>query len=384
MILLRTAALSLRMLARSRVRAALAIAGIAVAVFILCAERAVHSGIVEATAANERDTRLIVYRANRFCPFTSRLPERYADEVASIEGVKSAVPMQIVVSNCRASLDVVVFRGVRAADAARGIAARVRFVEGSLDAFLARGDGALVGSALAARRGLKPGDRLSAAGITVTVAGIVDADGPQDRNACFVQLPFLQAAAGGVQGGEVTQLEVEVADPARLREVATLIDARFATDLAPTTTRPEKAFVARAAADLVAIAEFAGFLGVGALLAIFALVANAIVLSLEHRTRELAVLQSVGFAGKALAFGIVVESSALAFVGAVVGAGAASLVLGLGRFSLGAEGVLVEFRPSGMTAAASVVLALAVGIAAGLIPAIAASRKAIVEGLRAA
>jgi putative ABC transport system permease protein len=384
MILLRTAALSLRMLARSRVRAALAIAGIAVAVFILCAERAVHSGIVEATAANERDTRLIVYRANRFCPFTSRLPERYADEVASIPGVKSAVPMQIVVSNCRASLDVVVFRGVRADDAARGIGARLKFVEGSLESFLARGDGALVGSALAARRGLEPGDRLSAAGITVTVAGIVDADGPQDRNACFVQLPFLQAAAGGVQGGEVTQLEVEVADPEKLREVAAAIDARFATDLAPTTTRPEKAFVARAAADLVAIAEFAGFLGVGALLAIFALVANAIVLSLEHRTRELAVLQSVGFSSKALAFGIVVESSALALVGSLVGAGASSLVLGLGRFSLGAEGVLVEFRPSGVTAAASVVLALAVGIAAGLIPAIAASRKAIVEGLRAA
>jgi putative ABC transport system permease protein len=197
-----------------------------------------------------------------------------------------------------------------------------------------------------------------------------------------VHLPFLQAASGGVQGGTVTQLEVEVDDPAKLREVASAIDAYFATDRAPTTTRPEKAFVARAAADLVAIADFAGFLGIGALLAIFALVANAIVLSLEHRARELAMLQSIGFTGKVLAWGVVVESSALALVGGVLGAGAATLVLALGRFSLGAEGVLVEFRPSATIALASVALALVVGVAAGLVPAISAARRTIIEGLR--
>jgi len=282
MILLRSAILSLRMLLRNRMRASLAVAGIAVAVFILCAERAVQGGVREATTINERDTRLVVYRANRFCPFTSHLPERYAGEVASMPGVKSAVPMQIVVSNCQASLDVVVFRGVPAADAERSLAPRLRFVEGSLADFLARDDAALVGSGLAARRGLRTGDRLQSAGITVTIAGIVDAEGPQDRNSCLVHLPFLQAASGGTQGGTVTQLEVEVDDPSKLREVASAIDAYFATDRAPTTTRPEKTFVARAAADLVAIADFAGLLGIGALLAIFALVANAIVLSLGN------------------------------------------------------------------------------------------------------
>jgi len=382
MILLRSAILSLRMLLRNRMRASLAVAGIAVAVFILCAERAVQGGVREATTINERDTRLVVYRANRFCPFTSHLPERYAGEVASMPGVKSAVPMQIVVSNCQASLDVVVFRGVPAADAERSLAPRLRFVEGSLADFLARDDAALVGSGLAARRGLRTGDRLQSAGITVTIAGIVDAEGPQDRNSCLVHLPFLQAASGGTQGGTVTQLEVEVDDPSKLREVASAIDAYFATDRAPTTTRPEKTFVARAAADLVAIADFAGLLGIGALLAIFALVANAIVLSLEHRTRELAVLQSIGFTGATLAWGVVVESSALALVGSAIGAGAATLVLAFGQFSLGAEGVLVEFRPSATIALASIALALVVGVAAGIVPAISAARRTIVEGLR--
>jgi putative ABC transport system permease protein len=384
MIWLRATLLALRMLARNRTRAMLAIGGIAVAVFLLCSERAMHAGVREATETNDRDTRLIVYRANRFCPFTSRIPERYAEDILDIPGVRSAVPMQIVVSNCRASLDVVVFRGVRGDDAARTLASRLRFIEGSIEAFRSRGDGALVGSALAERRRLKAGDRFASAGVTVTVMGIVEADGPQDRNACFVQLPFLQAAAGGVQGGEVTQFEVEVDDPRRLDEVARAIDARFAADISPTSTRAEKAFVARAAEDLVAIAHFAGWIGFGALAAVFALVANAIVLSLEGRAREIAVLQSIGFRAGAVAWSIVVEGAALAAIGSAIGAGLAALVLAYGRFGLGAEGVMIEFRPSLAASLLATAAAIAVGLIAGIVPALSAARRSIVEGLRSA
>jgi len=379
---LRTALLSLRMLARHRVRAALAILGIGVAVFLLCAERALHAGVREATEANDRDTRLIVYRANRFCPFTSRIPERYADSIAEIPGVRSVVPMQIVVSNCRASLDVVVFRGVRAQDAERALAPRLRFLEGSMQAFLSRGDGALIGSALAERRRLKAGDRFASAGVIVTVMGIVEAEGAQDRNACFVQLPFLQSATGRIQGGEVTQFEVEVDDPRRMEEVARTIDERFASDASPTSTRAEKAFVARAAEDLVTIARFAGWVGIAALAAVFALVANAIVLSLEGRMREVALLQSMGFRAAHVAWCIVTEGVALAAAGSLVGAGAAYAVLLLGRFGVGAEGVMVEFRPSLSAALAATLAAVLVGLAAGAIPAISAARRSVVEGLR--
>ncbi|MEY5061775.1 MAG: hypothetical protein RIS45_1696 [Planctomycetota bacterium] len=382
MIWLRTALLSLRMLARHRVRAALAILGIGVAVFLLCAERALHAGVREATEANDRDTRLIVYRANRFCPFTSRIPERYADSIAEIPGVRSVVPMQIVVSNCRASLDVVVFRGVRAQDAERALAPRLRFLEGSMQAFLSRGDGALIGSALAERRRLKAGDRFASAGVIVTVMGIVEAEGAQDRNACFVQLPFLQSATGRIQGGEVTQFEVEVDDPRRMEEVARTIDERFASDASPTSTRAEKAFVARAAEDLVTIARFAGWVGIAALAAVFALVANAIVLSLEGRLREVALLQSMGFRAAHVAWCIVTEGVALAAAGSLVGAGAAYAVLLLGRFGVGAEGVMVEFRPSLSAALAATLAAVLVGLAAGAIPAISAARRSVVEGLR--
>jgi ABC-type antimicrobial peptide transport system permease subunit len=46
--------------------------------------------------------------------------------------------------------------------------------------------------------------------------------------------------------------------------------------------------------------------------------------------------------------------------------------------------VLVEFRPSAGIALASVALALVVGVAAGLVPAVSAARRTIIEGLRSA
>ena len=54
----------------------------------------------------------MVYRENRFCPSTSRLPEYYLDEIRKVPGVREAVPIKIAVNNCGASLDVITFRGV--------------------------------------------------------------------------------------------------------------------------------------------------------------------------------------------------------------------------------------------------------------------------------
>ena len=40
------------------------------------------------------------------------LPQFYEDIITRLDGVREVIPMQIHVSNCRASLDVVTFRGV--------------------------------------------------------------------------------------------------------------------------------------------------------------------------------------------------------------------------------------------------------------------------------
>jgi putative ABC transport system permease protein len=101
-----------RQVYRSPTRTLLTVAGVAVAMFLFVAVQAMQAGVREATETTARDTTLIVYRQNRFCPATSKLPEYYGDRIAKVPGVTAVTPMKIVVNNCRTSLDVVTFRGV--------------------------------------------------------------------------------------------------------------------------------------------------------------------------------------------------------------------------------------------------------------------------------
>ena len=199
----------LKQIKRSPIRSTLTLGGIAVAMFLFVMVEAMRTGVKEATELTAGETTLVVYRENRYCPFSSRLPQYYEDRIVQLDGVASVVPIQIHVSNCGASLDVVTFRGVPRDSIQHAIAKDGIIVDGSIADWKKRGDAAIVGSALAKRRGIKVGDRFSAAGIDIFVAAIQESDQAQDKNAAIVQLPFLQEAARkGGTGTIVTQFNV--------------------------------------------------------------------------------------------------------------------------------------------------------------------------------
>lgn len=384
MLPLRFIPLVLKHVLRHRMRSLLTVAGVAIAMFLFCAVQAMQRGVEEATEVSAADTTLVVYRENRYCPFTSRLPEHYGRRIAEIPGVQSVTPMRIQVSNCRASLDVVTFRGVPAQQFIDHYMKDLRVLDGSIDEWQRRGDGALVGESLAARRRIKVGDRFSAAGITVYVAGIIDSDEPQDRNVAYTHLSFIQEAAErGGTGGIVTQFNVKVSDPAQLESVADAIDAEFARDQEPTSTHPEKAFVARAASDVLEIVGFAAWIGWAALAAVFALVANAIILAVQDRIRDHAVLQTLGYTGGLIGRLIIAEGMTMGLIGGVVGAAAAHLVVSRGRFSLTMEGLNVEIAADPMIMVIGLGMSVALGVLAGLVPAWQASRREIATCFRA-
>jgi len=375
----------LRQIRRSPIRSGLTVIGIAVAMFLFTSVEAMRIGVEEATTASAEDATLVVYRENRFCPFTSRLPQWYGDRIERLEGVTSVVPMQVLVSNCRASLDVVTFRGVPIDGLERSLGEGATVVAGDLEAWRRRSDAAMVGESLAARRGIRVGDRFNAAGITVYVAGVMRSDRAQDRNVAYVHLPFLQESMSrGGSGGIVTQFSVTVADPSRLDAVAEQIDDLFAHDEHPTSTWPEKAFTGRAVRDIVELVGFAGWVGRGALVAVLALVANAIVLAMRDRIRDHAVMRTLGWTGGLLAWMVLLEGAVLGLIGGGLGAGAAAIAIGWGRFSMTMEGMNVEIATDPVIALAGAVIAVLLGILAGAVPAIRAARGTIAHGLRAA
>ncbi len=233
----------------------------------------------------------------------------------------------------------------------------------------------------AQRRGLKPGDRFDAAGVTVTVSGILRSPFAQDNNVAYVKLPFLQQASrAGL--GVVTQFNVRVTDSKQLEPVATAIDELFRTGQEPTDTRPEKAFFAEAASELVELIGFTRWLGVGAVIAVGGLVANALLLVVRGRVKENAVLRTLGFPGRAIGWLVLSEGGMLGLAGGVVGVGMATAFLRWQSFNMGNEGQTLAIQPDATVIVIGVLAALVLGIFASLWPAWQAMTQPIVKNLR--
>jgi putative ABC transport system permease protein len=372
--------LALKQLLRHRLRTLLTVLGVASGMFLFTSVETLQQSLAAVTEETAADTTLVVYRENRFCPMASLLPEHYAAEIREIPNVREVIPIKIIVNNCGASLDVITFRGVPAA-LLQKYAPEIEIIDGDPADWEKRDDAALIGEQFAKRRGLKPGDKFDAVGITVYVAGIIRSPFPQDNNVAYVKLEFLQQASNrGL--GIVTQFNVRVNSSADLKPVAAAIDARFKSDQQPTNTRPEKAFFAETAGQLIELIGFTRWLGLGAVVAVIGLVANSILLMVRSRVKENAVLRTLGYPGRAIMFLVLSEGGMLGFAGGLLGAGLAWAFLRWQSFTMGSEGHTLAILPEASTVLLATLAALALGVVASVHPAILAIRQPIVKSLR--
>jgi putative ABC transport system permease protein len=371
--------LAFKNLTRHRLRSLLTILGVAAGMFLYASVETMQGSLARATKISADDTTLVVYRENRFCPMTSRLPEHYLPTIKRIPGVREVIPIQISVNNCGASLDVITFRGVPP-EALRQYNPDLTVVDGSYDAFTKRSDAALVGSHFARRRGLKPGDQFEAVGVNVYVAGIITSDSPQDDNVAYVHLPFLQQASR-IGLGIVTQFNVKVASSDMLDDVAAKIDDTFRSDQQPTHTRPEKAFFAETAKQMIELIGFTRWLGLGAVLAVLGLVANAVLLIVRGRVKETAILQTLGYSRKNIATIVIFEGVLLGLTGGFIGViGAFSFFL-FKSFTIGNEGLTLALAPTASVCVSGMIVALLLGLIASLYPAWKATSRPLVQSL---
>ena len=151
-------------------------------------------------------------------------------------------------------------------------------------------------------------------GVKVVVNGIIRSSSPQDNNVAYVHLPFLQQASR-VGLGIVTQFNVKVESSDQLESIATIIDETFQSDQQPTRTRPEQAFFAETAKQMIELIGFTRWLGIGAVIAVLGLLANAVLLVVRGRVKETAILQTLGFSRSAIGALVAVEGIILGLAG---------------------------------------------------------------------
>lgn len=363
-----------------RARTLMTVSGTALLMFLFLFVSSIQAGLDRLLGSH--DDPLIVFQAYRFCPSSSQLPLFYEEPIRDVPGVKDVLPVKVVVSNCRASLDTVVFHGAPPEQLSRA-RQHLRFVSGGWEAFQGRRDAALLGRRVAERRGLRPGDSFTAAGVTSTVAGVFASDAPGEENVIYVHLTLLQGTQQEQHDLHATFYEVRLKDDANPEEVASRIDTmvheRFQV---PTETKPRRAHYQSALADLVDVIGMTRWLGLVSVGVVVVLIANSVIMAAQDRVKEHAVLQTIGFTGRRVFALMLAESCLISAFGGGLGVVSAVAWLAYRPLTLSTEGVNVDFSATPALVVWGLGLSALVGIVAGLVPAWQAGRAEIVASLR--
>jgi putative ABC transport system permease protein len=161
--------------------------------------------------------------------------------------------------------------------------------------------------------------------------------------------------------------------------VASNIDAVFKNSLAETLTESEQAFQLGFVAMSDQIIAAIRIVSYVVILIILAVMANTMAMSARERTSEYATLKAIGFGPPFLAALIFGESLVICAAGG--GLGIALTAPAAAAFKKMVS-IFPVFSVSGETLALQAACALAVALAAAIVPAVRAARIRIVDGLR--
>lgn len=173
---------------------------------------------------------------------------------------------------------------------------------------------------------------------------------------------------------------IRIKDPDRSAEIAQEIDTLFESSLAETITETEKAFQLGFVAMTDAIVGAVNVISIVVIGIILIVLANTMAMTARERSSEYAVLKTLGFRPWFLFLLISGESVAIAMLGGIAGA---ALSFPGGRiFQAQLESFLPVFEISPATLALIVGVSFLLGLLAALPPAMRVSRTGIAEGLR--
>jgi putative ABC transport system permease protein len=245
---------------------------------------------------------------------------------------------------------------------------------------------------LANKLGWKPGERITLAGtmlpasLELTLAGVFDESGANP--VLYFNREYLRdsLSAGDARRDLVQQFYVETDKKDAAAEIGVQIDGSFADSPYPTKSEPEQAFFLSFIAFLGNLKLFLAAICGAVAFTILLVSANMLSMSVRERTREVGILKTLGFsAGEVLGM-VVGEASLIALLGGLLGcAMAVGLCAAVAAAMRGAPGfmsVVKGLSLTPLTATLTLLIALLIGVASSLVPALSAARSSILDALR--
>ncbi|MGO8794467.1 MAG: ABC transporter permease [Candidatus Sulfotelmatobacter sp.] len=243
--------------------------------------------------------------------------------------------------------------------------------------------GVIVDDTLAQKYGWKLGDRIVLQGtiypvnLELYVRGIFHSN--PDYKSVYYNTKYVEEAVSWFKGQAGT-FSILADSPKDVSQIASTVDEMFHNAPQPTKTESEKAFGLEFVAMLGNVKAFILMICAAVVFATLLVSANTMAMSIRERTREVAVLKTLGFTRQGVLGLFVSEAVALAISGGLIG-----VALAYGLISAVSRSPYMSFYSMkvtlGMWATALFVSGL-VGFTSALIPSYHASNVNIVDGLR--
>ena len=318
---------------------------------------------------------------------TNLIPSSYREKIRHVPGVMKVIPMNWFGGTYKDATQKNFFaRFGTDPDEFFEVYPELEIPKDQLDAWKKDRAGAVADAELAKKYGWKVGDRIMLQGdiypiqLELTLRGIFNAMLPNNSlyfNEKYVEegVPFAKGVAGFYG--------ILVDSPQHVDQVSHDVDAMFANAPEPTRTETEKAFGLSFLAMLGNVKAFILVIASASVFTILLVSGNTMAMSIRERTREVAVLKTMGFTRKVILALFVGESTAVGLIGGVCGTLFALLLITGGTKAPGAGNLFVIAQHAWkFTAPTAIGVAILAGFLSSAIPAYSASRTGIVEGLR--
>ena len=367
---------------RNKRRSTLTVLSIAFSLLLLTLMMTIWRAFYLSDGSVESSERLVVrHRVS----LTFSLPGFYREKIRAIQGVVSVVPVSW-------------FGGIYKDQKPENFFAQfgtdpdeffktfrdLQMPEDQIKAWQRDRQGVIVDDSLVQKYGWKLGDRIVLQGniypvdLELNIRGIFHSN-PDDK-AVYFNTKYVEEAVSFFKGQAGT-FSILAASPADVSKIASTVDDMFRNSPQPTKTESEKAFGLEFVAMMGNVKAFILSICSAVVFATLLVSANTMAMSIRERTREVAVLKTLGFTKRGVLGLFVSEAVALSLGGGVLGAGLGWLMV----YGLTHSPQFISFFPLQVTLGiwiAALLTSGVVGLLSSAVPSYHASQINIVDGLR--
>ena len=383
----------LKHLRRNWVRTGSTVLALALCIFLLCTLESILTA-VSWSLKSASATRIVVRHQ---VSLAFELPLKYEQEIATIPGVKSVARESWFGGMYKGDFKYFFPNLAVEAETFLPMYPEYQLPDDQKKAFMEDMRGCIVGRKTAEKYGWKLGDTFQLESFIppyrighpfeFVIRGIYDADLQKNPGTDLTVMYFHHKYLYESTGRRVNTglYVVQIDDPNKAGEISKKIDTMFENSDVQTRTETETAFRAGFVAMAGNLALLLRGIGLAVTFTILLVTANTMSMAVRERRNEIAVLKTLGFPSGLVMGLILSEAVALAAIGGVVGVllsrGAINALPGMPFIGDAVRG-FPDFGLQPRIVALGLSGALALGLLAGLVPALLAYRAKITDMLR--